>query len=255
MTLQAYYFYYNTLTDEDKAVYDFLFDQWKHLKRHVDIGKMPHKKSIFRIAEAISFDHPDLFWIDYYNVDVEIRDGHKIVHMPYYFEDDEIIPYLKRAKAWRSTIASGINPDLPTKEKLRLVFDYFERRTTYGRESYKFSQTIIGPCRIDNEVSVCEGIAKSLKYLCDLIGVPCIVLVGDVYFAPGPHHEGLHCWNIVEVDGVCRHLDGVRFLTEAKMFGRVLGNYLMTDEEAKVIMPYNNKHKYNWDEELIPKCL
>ncbi|MBO6046796.1 MAG: hypothetical protein J6P61_03495 [Erysipelotrichaceae bacterium] len=251
MTKIIPHYYYYQLPESDRAVYDVLFEAFKRFEKKVDIGKMPHKNSIFRICEYISFDHPDLFWIDYYHVMPNITSERTIVEMPYYFEDEEIIPYLKRARAWRSTIVSGVDPKLPTAEKLRLIFDYFERRTTYGRESYKFSQTIIGPCRIDNEVSVCEGIAKSLKYLCDALDIPCIVLVGDVYFSS---EKGLHAWNIVEIDGVCRHLDGVRFLTTSKMYGRLLGKYLMTDEEAKVIT-YGGNHKYNWNEDIIPKCV
>ncbi|MBO6046797.1 MAG: hypothetical protein J6P61_03500 [Erysipelotrichaceae bacterium] len=253
MSMISRHQYYDHLPPNDQKIYDTLLDGFIHLKREVLVENIPCTNSIFTICRYITFDHPDVFWIDYYGV-ITRYSGPKynVIEMPYYFNDEEIMFYLRRVRAWRSTIIAGIDKNLPASEKLRLVFDYFERRTTYGREDMKFSQTIVGPCRIDNEVSVCEGIAKSLKYLCDAMDIPCMIPYGEVHF--GPRHLGKHAWNIVDLDGIYRHIDGVNYLSEGKVYGKVKSDFLKTDRQMKVCV-YNDKPLYSWDESMTPECL
>ena len=47
--------------------------------------------------------------------------------------------------------------------------------------------------------SVCEGYAKSFKYLMDSVEIPCVIVAGE-----GTNSEGStenHAWNYVELDG------------------------------------------------------
>ena len=52
---------------------------------------------------------------------------------------------------------------------------------------------------------MCEGIAKSVKALCDQLGLWCIVVISEN--APEKGIKYRHAWNIVRVGGRYYHLD------------------------------------------------
>ena len=63
---------------------------------------------------------------------------------------------------------------------------------------------LLRPLR-SNGVGVCEGMAKTVKLLCDGLGLPCMIAVSDRDRANGERY--LHAWNIVQLGGQCYHLD------------------------------------------------
>ena len=50
---------------------------------------------------------------------------------------------------------------------------------------------------VGSQGPVCEGYARAFKVLCDRAGIPCVLVDGLAYAAPG----GEHMWNYVEVEG------------------------------------------------------
>ena len=52
---------------------------------------------------------------------------------------------------------------------------------------------------------MCEGIAKTVKALCDAVGLPCIVALSEA--APERGVKYRHTWNVVTVEGLRYHLD------------------------------------------------
>ena len=64
-------------------------------------------------------------------------------------------------------------------------------------------------------VGVCEGIAKSVKVLCDTLGIWCMIAVCGNNPEKGIKYR--HTWNIVKIDGQYYHLDVT--------FDNTLGNY------------------------------
>ena len=70
-------------------------------------------------------------------------------------------------------------------------------RTEYEQGSAD-SQTICSV--LLNQRSVCQGYAKTFQYLCQLAGIPAMLVTGDV------NGEG-HAWNIVFLDGDWYYID------------------------------------------------
>ncbi|MBO6046795.1 MAG: hypothetical protein J6P61_03490 [Erysipelotrichaceae bacterium] len=251
----AYEYYYKQLCPDDQLIYRQFFEKWKKFETEIRFkASVYHKESFSRIADYLLCDHVDLFWIDAYYMKTERKGDEIIVTVPLFFTRDESKMYIKRLRAWRHNIVTGIDPSLSNKEKVYLLFDFIERRSTYGKEARKFSQTIVGACRLDNEVTVCVGFAKCIKYVCDLMNIPCIVVVKG-YANFGPNSQGAHAWNIVEIEDGCRHIDGVRYLTSSKRNGRLIGQYLFTDAEVLAPRPHNQKPLYKWDQSISPKCI
>ena len=52
---------------------------------------------------------------------------------------------------------------------------------------------------------MCEGIAKTVKALCDAVGLPCIVALSEAAPEIGVRYR--HTWNVVTVEGQRYHVD------------------------------------------------
>ena len=78
-------------------------------------------------------------------------------------------------------------------EKARYVYDFVMNTTSYTEEAIH-RKDIRGPL-LDGE-AVCGGYSYTFKFLCDEIGVPCIVAFGDAY---NGIDTGPHAWNAIKI--------------------------------------------------------
>ena len=92
---------------------------------------------------------------------------------------------------------------LPPAEQERAIHDFVVENVRYDKLEKPYSHEVIGP--LTNGVGVCEGMAKTVKLLCDGLGLPCMIAVSDRDRANGERY--LHAWNIVQLGGQCYHLD------------------------------------------------
>ena len=92
---------------------------------------------------------------------------------------------------------------LPPAEQERAIHDFVVENVRYDKLEKPYSHEVIGP--LANGVGVCEGMAKTVKLLCDGLGLPCMIAVSDRDRANGERY--LHAWNIVQLGGQCYHLD------------------------------------------------
>ena len=121
----------------------------------------------------------------------------------------------------------------------------------YDKLKKPYSHEIIGP--LGQGVGVCEGIAKSVKVLCDALGIWCMIAVCGNNPEKGIKYR--HTWNIVKIGGKYYHLDAT--------FDNTLGNgEKMSDRQASKEIRYdyfnlNDKSIFRDHEPLIapaPKC-
>lgn len=60
-------------------------------------------------------------------------------------------------------------------EKEKYVHDFICENVHYDKLKKSYSHEIIGP--LGQGVGVCEGIAKSVKVLCDALGIWCMIAI------------------------------------------------------------------------------
>ena len=108
-----------------------------------------------------------------------------------------------------------------TVEKIKIVHDYLVDNTEYDLEAGENIYNVYGTL-IDKK-SVCEGYARSFKYIMDDLNIPCIIACGI-----GKNSEGKaesHAWNYVQIDDEWYAIDvtwddpvitGPGYLSEAK---------------------------------------
>lgn len=82
--------------------------------------------------------------------------------------------------------------DLSEWEKEKYIHDFICDNVTYDKLKKAYSHEIIGP--LGHGVGVCEGIAKSVKVLCDALGIWCMIAVCGNNPEKGIKYR--HTWNI-----------------------------------------------------------
>lgn len=245
--------YRRTLSGIDVKVYDRIYLGWENSLREIafPIG-VPSQYDTNDIVSLVAMDHPEIFWVDYYSYTIQSFSMGSLpirrnFQFKYFFSAGEQEALRQQAYAWRERICRQIPAGLSQSDQLWMLYDYLSRQVTYGERGNSQSHTILGCFLPNNHISVCEGISKGFKFLCDGIGIPCIVVTGTAASDPYGNRGG-HAWNLVSVNGRYRHLDVTSELNNAKRHGIApRDGYLHTDQEMR-------SNLYQWDTAIVPAC-
>lgn len=159
-------------------------------------------RELQNIFFQLRLDCPELFWA----VDFRYR------YYPHASNVEMIPEYLfnkKKVKehqaAMESRITKLIRPAqaMTEWEKELYIHDFICTNIKYDKLKKPYSHEIIGS--LGQGVSVCEGIAKTVKCLCNALGIWCIIAVSDAN--PDKKIKYRHAWNIVRLGGKYYHLD------------------------------------------------
>ena len=218
-------FYYNQLDEYGKIIYkklyknlnklktgtytadfDTTFDELLHQENGADI-----LNNSFQLAiNALTFDNPELFYIDITKINLVTEIITKAFSTTYrisiggngnsYLADGfsnlkEVNTEISKLENVKDEILSktGDN-DL---ENLKIIHDYLVDTIEYDSEAGKSVYNIYGA--LVNKKAVCEGYARSYKLILDEIGIPCIIACGVAQNSSGDIES--HAWNYVQIDG------------------------------------------------------
>lgn len=207
------HFCYSTLTDIQKGYYEKLYDaviaqqaSWIVLGPASD----NYKNDIAIVRNAVSFDHPDIFWLpSYYAAATAISTENEKTAVIYFSNAPDGNPsYLvSRSEAERMAkklneavekIAEQITSDDPYEIELQL-HDILCKNTVYtDAPNDPMIYTAYGA--IVNGKALCEGYSRAMQLLLNRMGIDSVVVTGS---AGGVGHM----WNLVEIHGAWYHLD------------------------------------------------
>lgn len=194
-------YYYDQLTKEQQKVYHAIKVGLQALAPSFAVPKIDAKE-MADIYFKIRLDHPEIF----YTVNYKYRfyqDASNVEMIPeYLFEKKKIMDHQNAMEARVKKLARQAEK-LNEKEKLLFIHDFICQNIHYDKLKKPYSHEIIGS--LGHGVGVCEGIAKSVKVLCDALRIWCIVVVSDANPEKGIKYR--HAWNIVRVSGQYYHLD------------------------------------------------
>lgn len=176
-----YEFYYEQVSTRERDVYRLLVAALNRRCLNIQIGQRLPEQSMRMIIQAINYDHPELWYIDFSKI--------QLLH---YGTASEITFCLLDSAKHKITsvnrdkyvgdicgmVGSGARSQYELCQRLH---DYLVQNIAYDdaavccRESTD-SFTAIGV--FFNHVAVYEGGAKAFKLMCDHIGVKSIVLTG-----------------------------------------------------------------------------
>ena len=89
-------------------------------------------------------------------------------------------------------------------EKIKTVYTYFVKNFEYKYEQAEELRYHSAISAFLYRKSVCEGFALSFANILNRLEIPCGIITGYAAFNVA---QGLHTWNVVELDKNCYHLD------------------------------------------------
>lgn len=222
--MQTFKYFYNQLEDYSKIIYDEIEKNKENMKTgtyEINLGTKISSlltknngeeelgKYYQSAIESYTYDNPDIFYIDfgkiYLNIETTTR-GKNITHKVFlnsgnndnYLTDefsskDEIDNALEDIEKVKYYFIQ--NKKENTYENIKMVHDYLVESIEYD-ENTSYSYNIYGA--LVNNKCVCEGYAKSFKYLMDALEIPCTIVIGEATNSQGDTEN--HAWNYVKLE-------------------------------------------------------
>ncbi|MCD8323428.1 MAG: hypothetical protein LUC32_00475 [Clostridiales bacterium] len=190
---------YQTLDDEEKAVYDeivyaLLNREEERQISTTDAGVMS------RAYQAIRCDYCNIFWLEQLEYVTNSRGGEvvSIEITPVYSMTEEKQDVLQaQIDAEAARMLEGVPADGSDFDKVLYVYETLIREVDYVVDS-EDNQNIISV--LVNHETICQGYAYATQYLLEQLGIPCTTVTG---MANGEKHA----WNLVFMDGAYYYLD------------------------------------------------
>ena len=177
-------------------------------------GDKTLKRAFQYSINALIFDYPELFFIDLEKISLSIQKTEynndtavykvfisNIEGQSFYIKGINSKAELeqKRTQVYseRNKVLTAIS-NMKTEDKIKYIHDYIVDRTTYDKTiSGDNIYNIMGPML--EKSAVCEGYAKTFKFLMDGAKIPTILVAGKGYDNYGKVER--HAWNYVQLDG------------------------------------------------------
>ena len=220
-------YFYNQLDMYGKTIYSKMYSSLDELKTGnatIEFGTTFNEllqteegeKTItdaFQLSiNALLLDHPEIFYLDVtklylyteyttsisgttYRISIGPDENQSYLAEGFYSKSDVL-----KAEAQIEAVLNNIISSLSgsTYNKVKQVHDYLIDNIVYDSESdLSLSHGIYGA--LVNNLAVCDGYAKSFKYILDNIGISCVEVCGVAQNSNGETEN--HAWNDVLIDG------------------------------------------------------
>ncbi len=220
-------YFYNQLEEYAKIIYRSFETNKENMKNGVyqiefgnsfsDILKQSNGQQLLNnhyqsAIEAYIYDNPDIFYLNpnkmYLNIE-KITRGSNVSYNAYincgnqdsYLADgfnskQQVEQAISNVSQIRNSILQ--NRTGSTYNDIKMVHDYIINNTEYDTTiSRPNIYNIYGA--LVNKQAVCEGYAKTFKYMMDGLGIPCTLVIGVASNSEGKNEN--HAWNYVKLDG------------------------------------------------------
>lgn len=194
-------YYYNTLTKPQQNSYNAIKAGLQSLAPSFPVPLLENRE-LTDVFMKVRLDHPQLFYAGTFRYRY-YPDGSNAEMIPeYLFEKGKIKDHQKALQARVEKLARPMQKGTDM-EKLLYIHDFICQNVKYDKLKKQYSHEIIGP--LGHGVGVCEGIAKSVKIMCDALNLWCVIALSENNPEKGVKYR--HAWNIVKVDKKYYHID------------------------------------------------
>lgn len=194
-------YYYSQMNKQQQRIYQVVKSGLESLSQSFEVQRMDGTE-LSDIFYKLRLDCPEIFYASNFRYSF-YEDSRLVTVKPVYlFEKNKIREHQLAMRARVEKLARVVK-DKNDWEKEQYIHDFICENVTYDKLKKQYSHEILGP--LGQGVGVCEGIAKSVKILCDQLSIPCIVVISDNN--PDKHIKYRHAWNVIRINGVWYHLD------------------------------------------------
>lgn len=224
-------YYYNQLDVYAKAIYDDLYSHKEDLKTglytldfdiafnallHEDSGAETLEKDFQLAVNALVFDKPEIFYLDitkmYLLTEITTFGPKKtyrvsigpINNVPYLSSSFPNIETIRNAEFQIENLVQSLRFSNDKYYQIREIHDFIVENTEYDETVSKSNIYNIYGTLINKE-AVCEGYAKTFKYILDKLDIPCIIACGIGQNSKGQTES--HAWNYVKLNDVWYAVD------------------------------------------------
>ena len=196
----AFCYYYSRMNSREQKVYEKLADGLLHHASSIWIKRVT-PELVGEVYRKLVLDLPILFYqkelkIVWYplfgriKVIPQYRFGRQKAEILIEEVWNRVLPLLKRCEGKTAL------------EQEQIIHDWFCSNVVYdngydlmlGGPSFEMAGPLLYGC------AVCSGISKAAKFLFDLVGIPSLVLEGEILMNRDPDPaKNLHAWNMVEI--------------------------------------------------------
>lgn len=216
-------YYYSHMNKQQQAVYHAMKTGIQSLAPSFPCPRMEGKE-LTDVFLKLRLDCPEIFFVSGFHFRY-YPDSANVELLPEYLFDKNKIK--DHQKAMKARVEKLVRPAVAMAEleKEQYVHDFICQNVRYDKLKKSYSHEILGP--LGQGVGVCEGIAKTVKILCDQLGIWCIVVISEAN--PEKNIKYRHAWNIVKIGGTYYHLDATFDNTLSHM-GPVRYDYFNLDD-------------------------
>ena len=217
------HYYYDQLNKEEQNVYHLMKTGLLALVPSFHVPRL-EAKTLYDIYFKIRLDNPEIF----YSVKFSYRfypQADSVEIIPEYLFDKGKIKTHQQAMKSRVEKLARPAMKMTELEKELYIHDFICQNVRYDKLKKPYSHEIIGP--LGQGVGVCEGIAKTVKILCDALGIWCVIPICGNNPEKGIKYR--HTWNIVKIGGKYYHLD-VTFDNSLGKDGELRYDYFNLDD-------------------------
>ncbi len=204
---------YDRISKEQQRIYKILLSSVNRMAYGwIDLGKCnteTYNEDIAIAYRAFTYDYPELFWVPYEYV---VKLDGLGVKVAFSLKDEEfkgsyIVPLANKKEMQKEIdeITSKIVAEIKGKtndkmEMLTLLHDKLCNTATYydAPITNDLIYTVYGA--LVWGYTVCEGYARTMKYLCKELGIECLIVTGT-------SKNEQHMWNMVRLDNEWYHID------------------------------------------------
>lgn len=216
-------YYYSHMNKQQQAVYHAMKTGILSLAPSFPCPRMEGKE-LTDVFLKLRLDCPEIFFVSGFHFRYYPDSANVELSPEYLFDKNKIKDHQKAMKA---RVEKLVRPavTMAELEKEQYVHDFICQNVRYDKLKKSYSHEILGP--LGQGVGVCEGIAKTVKILCDQLGIWCIVVISEAN--PEKNIKYRHAWNIVKIGGAYYHLDATFDNTLSHM-GPVRYDYFNLDD-------------------------
>ena len=194
-------YYYQQLSKIEQKAYYAIKEGLMNLAPSFTVPLLD-AKTLSDLYFLVRMDCPEIFWSVKFSYRYYQESDHAEMIPEYLFKKQQILEHQKALDSRVKKLARQAET-FSEKEKEQYIHDFICQNVRYDKLKKAYSHEIIGP--LGQGVGVCEGIAKSVKMLCDALGIWCIIAL--CHNNPEKGIKYRHMWNVVRIDGKYYHLD------------------------------------------------
>lgn len=218
-------YYLSRMDPVRRDAYHAILTCLRELAPAARIPKMP-MDDLSTLFFQLRLDHPEIFYAVGFSCRSSVGAAFWDFVPDYMFQKSRIREQQQALSARAERLLRPAR-ELNEVQREQYIHDFILDSVRYDKLEKPYSHEIIGP--MTNGVGVCEGIAKTVKFLCDRLEIPCMIPISDRDRANGEKY--LHAWNILTIGGRRYHLDATFDNTLSRDNLRRYDYYNLSDEK------------------------